>query len=231
MEICCLPAGVSDFPLEDRCHLFFRIMKLFMYFTGQFPDLSLLIPQNGPKTELHVNNLHPKQQKVLQSLLEIESHLFASKSESILYFLIMMGGLPNNPKHAFLVDLSHFYPLATNVKKTETVIFRELFESLMKIPFFDNLFECFEPTRTYLYICASKDFSSTWFLPRLQFRLPRICPVYVVKVVPDVSQSFAESEVTESSLTHQELHRVLYELPSELRWYASPLVLNGVKPC
>ncbi|CAH8840584.1 unnamed protein product [Trichobilharzia szidati] len=231
MEICCLSAGASDFPLEDRCHLFCRIMKLFMYFTGQFPDLSLLIPQNGPKTELHLNNLHPKQLKVLQSLLEIESHLFASKSESILYFLIMMGGLPNNPKHAFLVDLSHFYPRTTDIKKTETVIFREFFESLMKIPFFDNLFECFEPTRTYLYICASKDFSSSWFLPRLQFRLPRICPVYVVKVVPDVSQSFPVSEVTESSLTHQELHRVLYELPSELRWYASPLVLNGVKPC
>lgn len=131
----------------------------------------------------------------------------------------MIGGLPSNPKRAFLIDINDFYPKTTNADKTD-VSFREFFESLVQVPFFDNVFKCSTPTRTYIYICTSKDFSSSWFLPRLQFRLPRTCPVHVLKIVPDSIDSY----------NPKELHKVLYESPSELRWYASPTVFSGVKP-
>ncbi|CAH8499838.1 unnamed protein product [Heterobilharzia americana] len=98
MEFCCLSAGANHFSVEERCSLFCRIMKMFIYFSGQFPDLSLLDPpQNGLDRGPHLKHLHPKLVKFIQSVVEIESHLLISKSESIVYFLIMIGGLPSNP--------------------------------------------------------------------------------------------------------------------------------------
>ncbi|CAH8508099.1 unnamed protein product [Schistosoma rodhaini] len=222
MDFCCLPVGVNHFSLDERCNLICRIMKLFMYFTGQFPDLSLLNPpQNESDSEIKLqDSLHSKEVKLLQSIQEVESNLLSSKSESIFYFLIMIGGVPSSPKRAFLIDINDFYPKTINVNKTDIVSFREFFESLVQVPFFDNVFKCSTPTRTYIYICTSKDFSSSWFLPRLQFRLPRTCPVHVLKIVPDYIDSH----------NPKELHKILYESPSELRWFASPTVFFGVKP-
>ncbi|CAH8485717.1 unnamed protein product [Schistosoma turkestanicum] len=231
MDFCCLPAGVTQFSLGERCSLVCRIMKLFMYFTGQFPDLSLLNPlQNEFDTGLKLDNLQPKEVKLLQSIQEVESNLLLSKSESIFYFLIMIGGLPNNPKRAFLIDLNDFYPKTKNNNQIDNVSFREFFESLIQVPFFDNVFKSFPPTRTYIYICTSKDFSSSWFLPRLQFRLPRTCPVHVLKIVPDIIESYKENDDNINSFNLEELHKVLYESSSEVRWYASPIVFIGVKP-
>ncbi|CAH8505918.1 unnamed protein product [Schistosoma margrebowiei] len=205
MDFCCLPVGVNHFSFDERCNLIY---------------LSLLNSlQNESDIELKSDNLHSKEVKLLQSIHEVESNLLSSKSESILYFLIMIGGLPSNPKRAFLIDINDFYPETTNPDKTD-VSFREFFESLVQVPFFDNVFKCSTPTRTYIYICTSKDFSSSWFLPRLQFRLPRTCPVHVLKIVPDSIDSY----------NPKELPKVLYESPSELRWYASPTVFSGVKP-
>ncbi|KAH8860007.1 hypothetical protein EWB00_008069 [Schistosoma japonicum] len=230
MEFCCLPAGVSHVSIEDRCSLFCRIMKLFMYFTGQFPYLSLLdSSQNQLDTGLKLDNLHPKELKLLQSIQKVESNLLISKSEHISYFLIMIGGLPNSPKRAFLIDLNHFHP-KTNLDKTDNVTFREFFESLVQVPFFDNVFKCLTPTRTYIYICTSKDFSSPWFLPRLQFRLPQACRVYVLKIVPDIIGSYTEDHTDVNCHSPKEIHRVLYDSPSDLRWYASPTVFFGVQP-
>ncbi|KAF8563316.1 hypothetical protein P879_11883, partial [Paragonimus westermani] len=107
MTSCRLSVGRECLSSDDCFRLFSKLLNLFLYETGQFPDYVLIQKPKSAYEHLRCSKETAARKAVrfLDSLHEIEQHISALPL-SVEYFLILAGGLPSHPKRAFLIDFS-----------------------------------------------------------------------------------------------------------------------------
>ncbi|CAL8074721.1 unnamed protein product [Calicophoron daubneyi] len=234
-EVVRIPVPGMDLQ-TDCCHkLLAKILRVILYQTGQFPDLKTLQKTNAdPVTGLtdpavdacQKSHLSRKAAEFL-SYLDSMEHDISGLPPSVRYFLILFGGFANHPKTAFLVDFSTVMVKDECVTKSDND-YRSIFESMIQHPVYNRRVVEIKPTNIHIYVCAPSTFRSTRFRPKLDFRLPKHCPVLLLQLISESCHSLIldEDEFEEHTVTAKQ---ILYEHQSDFVWHAALNILRGFK--
>lgn len=232
MDVCTLLVNSEFSKPQIQFEIFCKILDLFVYQTGQFPHFHLL--QTCQKQSSICENLQTKKEcQYLKMIHELKSQLMYNACGGCL-FLIMLGGLPYKPDRAVLVDFVQVEDSSDDdVKQSsdQVFLFTDLFSLLVQNESFAKVFQESKPTRMFVYMCRSKNFQCSWFLPRVNFRLPKSCSLFVIKFKLDSKNFGITMECQDSAIDLNYLTDIVYNNDiccSGLIWYACPTVFQGV---
>ncbi|KAL3309287.1 hypothetical protein Ciccas_012167 [Cichlidogyrus casuarinus] len=93
--------------------------------------------------------------------------------------------------------------------------------SLTMQPSFTSATTKLTPTKFHIMVHFQKTFKSTWFHPKIQFKLSRTTPIHVFRPIPNADNTMDIEAPPSVNFDF------LYQPEQDCIWYSSPVIIQG----